>query len=65
MAPRSQDRWPVRLAPRPAPNRDIVVPAMKTMTLMLVLLLSLVGACGKSDGDTAEKVFADMTANMQ
>ena len=38
---------------------------MKTMTLMLVLLLSLVGACGKSDGDTAEKVFADMTANMQ
>ena len=38
---------------------------MKAMTLMLVLLLSLVGACGKSDGDTAEKVFADMTANMQ
>ena len=38
---------------------------MKTMTLMLVLLLSLVGACSKSDGDTAEKVFADMTANMQ
>ena len=38
---------------------------MKTMTLMLVLLLSLVGACSKSDGDTTEKVFADMTANMQ
>ena len=38
---------------------------MKTMLLMLVLVLSLVAGCSRGDGDTAEKVFADMTANMQ
>lgn len=38
---------------------------MKTLMLMLALALSLVGGCARGDGDTAEKVFADMTANMQ
>ena len=37
---------------------------MKTV-LLLVLVLSLVAGCSRGDGDTAEKVFADMTANMQ
>jgi hypothetical protein len=37
---------------------------MKTMMLMLVLAVSLVGGCG-SGGDSAERVFADMTANMR
>lgn len=36
---------------------------MKNLLLMLALALSLV-ACG-GGGDSAEKVFADMTANMQ
>lgn len=35
---------------------------MKTM--MLVLALSLVAGCSRGNGDSAEKVFADMTANM-
>lgn len=40
---------------------------MKTMMLVLALALSLVAACsrGGGGGDTAEMVFADMTANMQ
>ena len=38
---------------------------MKTMLLVLALALSLVGGCSRGGGDTAEKVFADMTANMQ
>lgn len=38
---------------------------MKTMMLVLALVLSLAGGCSRDDGDTAEKVFADMTANMQ
>ncbi len=38
---------------------------MKTMLLVLALALSLVGGCGRGGGDTAEKVFADMTSNMQ
>ena len=38
---------------------------MKTMLLMLALVLSLVCGCSSGGGDTAEKVFADMTANMQ
>ena len=37
---------------------------MKTMMLMLMLAVSLVGGCG-SGGDSAERVFADMTANMR
>lgn len=39
---------------------------MKTMMLMLMLAVSLVGGCGSgSSGDSAERVFADMTANMR
>lgn len=39
---------------------------MKTMMLVLALALSLVAACSRGGGgDTAEMVFADMTANMQ
>ena len=38
---------------------------MKTMMLVLALALSLVGACSRGGGDTAEMVFADMTANMK
>ena len=38
---------------------------MKTMMLVLALALSLVGGCSRAGGDSAEKVFADMTANMQ
>ena len=38
---------------------------MKTMLLVLALVLSLVCGCSNGGGDTAEKVFADMTANMQ
>lgn len=38
---------------------------MKTMLLVLALALSLVGGCGRGGGDSAEKVFADMTSNMQ
>lgn len=37
---------------------------MKTMMLLLALVLSLAG-CNRGGGDSAEKVFADMTANMQ
>lgn len=37
---------------------------MKTMMLVLALALSLVGGCSRG-GDTAEKVFADMTTNLQ
>jgi hypothetical protein len=39
------------------------VAMMKTMMLVLALALSLAG-CGRGGGDTAEKVFADMTSNM-
>ena len=35
-----------------------------TMTLMLVLTFSLLGGCG-SGGDSAERVFADMSSNMR
>ena len=38
---------------------------MKTMMLMFVLALSLLGGCGGGGGDSAEKVFADMAANMR
>ncbi|PZQ18457.1 MAG: hypothetical protein DI564_03905 [Rhodanobacter denitrificans] len=37
---------------------------MKTMMLMLVLAVSLAGGCG-GGGDSAEGVFADMTANLR
>lgn len=39
---------------------------MKTMMLILMLVLAFpfVGGCS-SDGDTAQRVFADMTANMR
>lgn len=37
---------------------------MKTMMLMLMLVLSLLGGCG-GGGDSAERVFADMGANMR
>ena len=36
-----------------------------SMMLMLVLALFLVGGCNGGGGDTAERVFADMTANMK
>jgi len=38
--------------------------SMKTMMLVLALALSLVAGCSRG-GDTAELVFADMTANLQ
>ena len=38
---------------------------MKTMLLMLVLAVSLVAGCSRGGGDSAEKVFADMSANMR
>lgn len=38
---------------------------MKTMLLMFVLAISLVSGCGGGGGDTAEKVFADMTTNLR
>jgi hypothetical protein len=58
---------PVPSAARPAPRfpTEPEVIAMKTMMLVLALAFSLVGGCGSGDGDTAEKVFADMTTNMQ
>lgn len=37
---------------------------MKTMMVLLALVLSLAAGCGRGGGDTAEKVFADMTSNM-
>jgi hypothetical protein len=37
---------------------------MKMMTLMLVLAFSLIGGCS-GDDDTAQRVFADMAANMK
>lgn len=37
---------------------------MRTMMLMLALAISLVSGCG-GGGDTAEKVFADMTTNLR
>ncbi|RZA20041.1 MAG: hypothetical protein EOP93_07090 [Lysobacteraceae bacterium] len=37
---------------------------MKKMLLMLVLVLSLLGGCS-GGGDTAEKVFGDMAANLR
>lgn len=37
---------------------------MKTMMLMLVMALSFVSGCS-GDGDTAERVFGDMAANMK
>jgi hypothetical protein len=37
---------------------------MKTLMLILALALSMAGGCSRG-GDSAEKVFADMTANMQ
>jgi hypothetical protein len=58
-------RSPPHRVPVPVPISILVeVPAMKTMLLMLALLLSLVAGCG-GGGDTAEKVFADMAANMK
>ncbi len=36
---------------------------MKTMLLIFVLIISLLGGCGGSD--SAEKLFGDMTANMR
>jgi hypothetical protein len=44
--------------------RDPEVATMKSMMLVLALVLSLAG-CSRGGGDSAEKVFADMTANMQ
>ncbi|MFT3897564.1 MAG: hypothetical protein QM719_07690 [Thermomonas sp.] len=38
---------------------------MKTLMLVLALAFSLVGGCSRGDGDTAEKVFADMATNMR
>jgi hypothetical protein len=38
---------------------------MKTMMLVLALVLSVASGCSRGSGDTAEKVFADMTTNMQ
>jgi len=38
---------------------------MKTMMLALALVLSLVAGCARHGGDSAEKVFADMTLNMR
>ena len=37
----------------------------KLMMAMLVLALALAGGCGGADGDTGEKLFADMSANMR
>jgi chromosomal replication initiation ATPase DnaA len=37
---------------------------MKTMMLMLALAFSFVGGCS-GDGDTAQRVFEDMSANMR
>lgn len=37
---------------------------MKTMMLMFVLAISLASGCG-GGGDTAEKVFADMSTNLR
>jgi hypothetical protein len=44
------------------PDRTFEMPAMKTMMPMLMLAVSLVAGCG---GDSAERLFADMTANMR
>jgi len=38
---------------------------MKTMMLMLALAFSFVSGCGGGNGDTAQRVFADMAANMR
>ncbi len=38
---------------------------MKTMLSMLLLAMSLVAACSRGSGDSAERVFADMSANMR
>ena len=48
----------------PLPDHNLEVTAMKTMMLALALVLSLVAGCSRAGGDTAEKVFADMSANM-
>ncbi|TNJ32928.1 hypothetical protein [Arenimonas terrae] len=37
----------------------------KLMMVVLVLALALVGGCGPSGGDTGDKLFADMSANMR
>ncbi len=37
---------------------------MKAMMTMLILAVAVLGGCG-SGGDSAERVFADMTANMR
>ena len=37
----------------------------KLMMAMLVLALALAGGCGGADGDSGEKLFADMSANMR
>ncbi len=38
---------------------------MKMLMLMLVLVASLLGGCGNQGGDSAERLFADMSANMR
>jgi len=38
---------------------------MKTMLLMLVFAVSFVTGCSRGDGDSAEHVFADMSANLR
>jgi len=46
------------------PDRNSGDLAMKTMMLMLVLAFSFVGGCS-GNGDTAQRVFGDMAANMK
>ena len=38
---------------------------MKILMLILALALTVATGCNRGNGDSAEKVFADMTANMQ
>lgn len=37
----------------------------KLMMAMLVLALAVAGGCGDAGGDSADKLFADMSANMR
>ena len=46
------------------PDRNSGDLAMKTMMLMLVLAFSFASGCS-GDGDTAQRVFGDMAANMK